>query len=242
MKGDELESDKLGLMAFWSDIDPAYAARFRQWHNCEHIPERVAIRGFRTGQRYRCVGPGRKFLMFYETDSPEVLQSEAYLAALNSPTPWTLESLQHFKNPLRNLYRKLSDRGARSESATPYLICVRFDLAPGTADAGTGAALSDIGAALGTASTRRTRLFQLNEAATKIATRERTIYGEQPDSQQFLVFLDEPEMVDERALAALQSRAGSTAASQLDVQRYWLEFFLNSPWSAPSARSAQGPG
>lgn len=245
-----MDQDELGLMAFWSDVDPAYG-RFREWHNCEHIPERVGIPGFRTGQRYRCTGPGRKFLMFYETAGPEVLQSRPYLHALNNPTPWTTEALHHFRNPLRNLYRKVGDEGARPLSATPYLICVRFDLtdAVGGDAAGGGAAggdavagdahggdrarsLAGVGASLRTARTTRARVFELDEAASKVGTRERSIYGAQPDSQKFLLFLDEPVLADEEALAGLRTRAGASAATSLDVQCYWVEFFLRSPGAA----------
>ena len=35
-----------GLMAFWAEIDESYVDRFRQWHNCEHMPERVSVPGF----------------------------------------------------------------------------------------------------------------------------------------------------------------------------------------------------
>lgn len=221
-----MQHDDRGLMAFWSDVDPAYA-RFREWHNCEHIPERVAIPGFRTGQRYRCVGPGRKFLMFYETTGPEVLQSPPYLAALNNPTTWTTEALHQFRNPLRNLYRKVVDEGEKQEPVPPYLVCVRFDLADDGRE-GRDAALAAIAAGLGTASSRRRRIFELDEAASKVGTRERSIYGAQPDSQKFLLFLDEAVRADEEALAALRERAASTAAIEMDVQCYWVEFFLKS--------------
>ncbi len=40
-----------GLMAFWADVEADYVAEFRQWHNCEHVPERVGIPGFTVGRR-----------------------------------------------------------------------------------------------------------------------------------------------------------------------------------------------
>ncbi len=42
-----------GLMGFWADIDEDYVLRFQEWHNYEHIPERVGIPGFNAGRRYR---------------------------------------------------------------------------------------------------------------------------------------------------------------------------------------------
>ena len=65
-----------GLMAFWSDIDPDYVLQYQQWHNCEHIPERVTSPGFRRGCRYRAMDNRPHFLMFYETDTPNALATE----------------------------------------------------------------------------------------------------------------------------------------------------------------------
>jgi hypothetical protein len=42
-----------GLMVFWADIDADYLPRFQEWHNTEHIPERISIPGFNVGRRYR---------------------------------------------------------------------------------------------------------------------------------------------------------------------------------------------
>ena len=46
-------AEPAGLMAFWADIDPDYEMRFLEWHNCEHMPERVSVPGFCEGRRYR---------------------------------------------------------------------------------------------------------------------------------------------------------------------------------------------
>ena len=81
-----------GLMAFWTDIDEDYVLEFQKWHNCEHMTERVSIPGFHVGRRYRGIGNAPMFLITYETAGSEVLKSEAYMKALNSPTPWTKEA------------------------------------------------------------------------------------------------------------------------------------------------------
>jgi hypothetical protein len=38
------------VVAIWNDIVPEERANFIDWHNREHIPERVAIEGFLRGQ------------------------------------------------------------------------------------------------------------------------------------------------------------------------------------------------
>jgi hypothetical protein len=39
-----------GLMAFWASFERQDLARYVEWHNCEHMAERVSIPGFQTGR------------------------------------------------------------------------------------------------------------------------------------------------------------------------------------------------
>ena len=41
-----------GAVCIWHDIAPEATDEFYQWHNREHMPERVGIPGFRLGRRY----------------------------------------------------------------------------------------------------------------------------------------------------------------------------------------------
>src|SRR5262249_48333935 len=121
-------SSSLGLMAFWTDIDANYVLSFQEWHNCEHIPERLSIPGFKASRRYRGFGNAPMFLIYYETETPMVLESAAYLASLNRPTPTTAEALQHFRNPTRNIYKLLAEVGEPPSIAAPYILSMRFNL------------------------------------------------------------------------------------------------------------------
>jgi hypothetical protein len=175
-----------GLMAFWADIEPSYVDEYRRWHNEEHIAERLSIPGFLTGQRYRAISGARMFLMYYETTSPRVLESETYKRALNTPTEWTKKSLLHFRNPLRNLYREVSVRGVERSSASNVVLTARFDL-----HAGESAVTStDIAERMATQDSYRTRCFELEAAATAVPTAERSIYGAQSESQRYLVIVE----------------------------------------------------
>ncbi len=40
------------VVAIWNDILPEGRDNFIEWHNREHIPERVSIPGFLRGRRY----------------------------------------------------------------------------------------------------------------------------------------------------------------------------------------------
>ena len=40
------------VVAIWNGIAPEGRTEFYEWHNREHMPERVGIPGFRRGRRY----------------------------------------------------------------------------------------------------------------------------------------------------------------------------------------------
>ncbi len=174
--------DASGLMAFWARIDAAYLDRFRQWHNSEHMPERVSIPGFLAGQRYLGHGTNDFFLMMYETRDPAVLAGADYLARLNAPTEWTRETLPHFREPVRNIYRRIVARGASDLFAAPCLVSVRFN-----ADALDGKLVEGLAALPGVA---RTRLYEIDSDISGIQTSERKIYGGGPGAQRYLLLVE----------------------------------------------------
>lgn len=208
-----------GFMGFWSDIDPDYRLRYQEWHNCEHMPERVGIPGFVEGRRYRG-GPGSPtFFMCYITSEPEVLSSPAYLAALNCPTPWTQEALTQFRNPERSLYRRLCSFGSTAAHA-PYIVLVRFnDTRPGSEIASVlDAWMQGTGAP-----DQRAALYDMDTAASRIMTAERRIYSAGPGERQYLIgveLLDRP--ASERAAESLKELL-SPDARDMDASIYWLE-------------------
>ncbi len=63
---------------------------FTAWYDNEHIPERVAVRGFETGIRFVCTSGFPKFLAIYDMAAPEVLSSPEYLkVSFDQSSPWT---------------------------------------------------------------------------------------------------------------------------------------------------------
>lgn len=199
-----------GLMAFWADIDAAQKLEFQEWHNCEHIPERISIPGFNTGRRYRSRGDGPDFLMFYETDTAAVFASDAYLARLNDPTPWTQAMLPHFQNPSRNIYSLQAEVGAAAGIEAVYIHTLRFNQ---------GAALEDWLHAVGAVDdVHRARLYRVDEAISNIMTSERQIYGGGPGQQQYMAMIECARPLDD-----LQSPIG---AQDVFNDGFWLEIAL----------------
>lgn len=239
-----------GLMAMWADIDEGDLPAFQQWHNCEHIPERISIPGFNTGRRYRGMEGAPTFFMVYETDDAAVLGSTAYHERLNNPTPWTRQSLTLFQNADRNILSLEAEVGALPAIEAPYVGLLRFNLAAEkedeTEEDETMAWLAQtwLPAIGGLADVHRARLYRLDEAISGIMTSERKIYDGGPGGVKYLVLCEtgvprawesEAWLAAEKALpegaARLQRRRDLSALS------YWLEIAFYAP-GAPDAPDA----
>lgn len=214
--GDDLQ-DASGFMGFWSDIDADYERAYQEWHNCEHMAERVAIPGFIEGRRYRAVSGAPLFFMCYLTRGPEVLGSAPYLAALNRPTPWTREALTHFRNPVRTLYRRHVYAGA-SDRFRPYIVLVRFD-----DDRPAGVLAARLSATVAADAATAGAFNEVDEAISGIMTAERRIYSGGPGRQQYLAAIEAPD----RATAADAERRLKDALGpgirDAHAGTYWLE-------------------
>lgn len=122
-----------GVVAIWNDITPEGRAEFHEWHNREHMPERVAIPGFLRGRRYIASQGVPEYFTLYEATSLDVLAGPDYLARLNAPTPWTLKVVgPYFRNMARGVCNVVF---SRSVGDGGYLATVRFAPAPGASDA-----------------------------------------------------------------------------------------------------------
>ncbi len=100
-----------GAVAIWHDIAPEGRAAFYAWHGEEHMPERVGIPGFLRGRRYSAVDAQLEFFNLYEALTPQVLTGSDYQSRLNAPTPWTRETVPHFRNVARSICRVASSFG-----------------------------------------------------------------------------------------------------------------------------------
>ena len=224
-----------GLLAFFADVDEAYVPRYRQWHNCEHMPERVAIPGFLVGRRYNALHAARMFLMAYETRDLTVLESDPYLTLLNQPSPWTTESLGHFRQPLRNCYRRLCGFGTSPRQDAPYLATFRFNPAPDEAS-NPPPALAWIEAVAKASQVLRARLYELGLGASNVQTSERKIYGSQSNRQRYLAQFEctAPEAwasADWRAREDALPAELRPARTLQDGEResWWLDFAIYAP-------------
>jgi hypothetical protein len=93
-----------GVVAIWNDVAPEGREQFYEWHNHEHMPERVRIPGFLRGRRYRAVDAKPEYFTLYEAETASVLTGAHYLERLNNPTPATRHVIpSYFRNMVRGV-------------------------------------------------------------------------------------------------------------------------------------------
>jgi hypothetical protein len=115
----------LGAVCIWHDLLPEARDEFHQWHNREHMPERVGIPGFRRGRRYVALAGAPQYFNLYEADSAEVLGGQDYLNRLNAPTEWTRRVVPSFRNVSRSICRVIHTDGVGQGG---FMLTQRFDI------------------------------------------------------------------------------------------------------------------
>jgi hypothetical protein len=105
------------FVAIWHDVAPEGRAEYYEWHNREHMPERLEVPGFLRGRRYLVERGTPDYFNLYEVDTAEVLTGQDYLARLNNPTSWTRRTVTHIHNVSRSLCRVEASLG-RAQGGT----------------------------------------------------------------------------------------------------------------------------
>lgn len=127
------------FVIMWHDIAPEGEAEYHLWHTRQHMPERLAHRGFLRSRRgvNRGVDHQRYFTL-YEGETLATFTGEDYLTSLNNPTEWTRRVAPHFRNFLR---MSCSVGGSIGTGIGGALASFRCRLAPGQDEASISAAL-----------------------------------------------------------------------------------------------------
>ena len=85
------------LMLVTMNCDLAHEEEFNRWYWQEHIPERMAVPGFRSARRFMAIDGEPKYLALYDVDSLDVLSDGPYRTIYENPSEWTLKMRQHYK-------------------------------------------------------------------------------------------------------------------------------------------------
>jgi len=117
-----------GILAIWNDRRAGTEIEYEAWYRREHLPERLSIPGFRASWRYRAIEAEPEYFTFYETATPEVLFSDAYVSRVENPTELTRRIMS---GTFTNATRALLTRAARwGMLRGAFAVSVRFESKP----------------------------------------------------------------------------------------------------------------
>jgi hypothetical protein len=189
-----------GFMAIWSDVAPGDFDFYHDWLLKEHFPERVGIPGFIAARVFRRqAGADFQFFIIYETESPQVLASPAYVARLNSPTPMTQRVMPKLKNFVRGAGRVVQSSGVCGGGAARVL---RFEQ-PQALLSDTAARNALFQKIYGMDRVLAVRLFEVDTAATTIQTEEKKIRTSREEIYSQLVVIEAVDVAAFEAVSAL---------------------------------------
>ena len=214
-----------GAVCIWHDLRPEAKDEFYQWHNREHMPERVAIPGFRLGRRYIAIQGAPEYFNLYEADSAEVLCGVDYLNRLNAPTEWTRRVVPSFLRVSRSICRVAYTSGVGQGG---FMLTHRFDVAPtqrnAVANALIGHLLPPLAERKGIAGVH---LCLADEAASKVETAEKKVRADTTLVPTWIVLVEGSAAADVLAAGELLASGlrslsgGAVSASHTSV--YQLE-------------------
>ena len=79
-----------GFLMAMMEPTPVMEEEFNDWYDTEHGPNRASIPGFESALRFVCVSGWPRYVSFYDLETPQVLESEAYrVVAWERFSPWT---------------------------------------------------------------------------------------------------------------------------------------------------------
>ena len=216
------------LLAFSHDVTPGSEPDWTEWHNREHIPERLSIPGFLRLRRYVALGAGPRFFYFYETDSLDVLQSPAYLERLGNPTPWTRRCIQYVTNNKRSACRVSATLGG---GLGGVLSVAEIGPAPDRADAlRRWLAETALPGALAMSGLVAVHLGEADAAATTVRTDEKKLLQTPDAMARWLVMLEGVDRESVQAAArAVSDDALRAAGAGGAIERglYQLSFLMS---------------
>ncbi len=154
-----------GFLAIWSDVAPEIETDYLHWLTREHTQERLGVPGFLAVRVFRALGvEARRYFILYTLRDATVLGSEAYLARLNAPTPWSQRIMPQLKNFARGGGRKVAQSGSGHGGT---IAALRFDAALAPDLQARAAALVTIDRVVAV------RLYETDLARTAIRTNEK---------------------------------------------------------------------
>jgi len=102
---------------------------FNEWYDTEHIPEREAVPGILSAQRFVVNEGFPRYLALYDLESIDVLQSESYKRIGGDHlSPWTRRIIRSVQGLKRNVYKQTFPGAARISKEANALALWAYDI------------------------------------------------------------------------------------------------------------------
>jgi hypothetical protein len=212
-----------GAVAIWHDIAPEGRGAFYAWHGREHMPERVAIPGFLRGRRYVAIAGAPEYFNLYETATTDVLAGRGYLERLNHPTPWTVETVKHFRGVARSLCEVAHSRG---EGEGGLVATFRYDVDAARAAAHRARMRDAIDGLVETDGIAGAHLLVADAAASAIETAEKRARASGTEIPRWIVLVEgwgDASAFERAAKAFARDAVFGDASAAPDVAVYRLQ-------------------
>jgi hypothetical protein len=210
-----------GVLAIWNGIEPSAEADFLAWHVQEHIPERVGLTGFLRGRRYVATDGNPRYFNFYETERPDTLSSDEYLARLNAPSDWTRQVVSHFRDTSRTVCTVAASLG-RGEGG--WIETIRLRQEPKTSQPW----LSSVAATVGVTGAH---LLRALPSKTSSPTAELKLRGRADETVPWILLVEavEPEAILQLRSGLLNDEhiLGKPGTDAIERGIYRLQFSLS---------------
>ena len=128
-----MAGDTTGSLVLWGEIDPTKTDEdaLNDWWTNEHLPERLALPGFRRARRYRThhsENGRRNYLAWYEVSSIEDVASPEYMSALNNPTERTKKLMPCLARMNRSACSKTYATVSGDRPIANRLLCIELSV------------------------------------------------------------------------------------------------------------------
>lgn len=196
---DDASRDGDGFLAIWSDVAPDIETDYLHWLTREHTQERLGVPGFLGVRVFRALrADARRYFILYRLRDAGVVGSQAYLARLDAPTPWSQRIMPQLKNFARGGGRRVGQFGAGEGGA---IAALRFDSSLGEGVRARAAELAALDRVVAV------RLYETDLARTALPTSEKGLRAGDAAFAGLIAIeaLDEPAL--RQALTALRPAA-----------------------------------
>jgi hypothetical protein len=212
-----------GVLLVLNDVVANYEEEFNRWYQEQHVPERLALQGFKTARRYHVIDGQPAYMAVYECDSIEVFASKAYQERLANPTDWTRKIMPGFRNMLRSVCRETWSTGTGVGGGA---IVVQCRAEPGKEDLARCFVKDKLAPGLmRSASMVRMSLWEADAAFTGGASPEMALRGGADKNADWVLFLESFDLEESASTLATPAlaAAGRDAGLLLDS---WTQYRL----------------